>query len=85
MLAIFTRIVIFLAILVVIGQLIPDPFVAQMDSAVQYFAQNICALNLFVNAQTLLNALTIFLGVFVGAVLFILCFYFIKFTGGVQK
>lgn len=74
-----------MVVLITLGVFVPDPFVAQIDSALQYFAQNICSLNLFVDVAVVLNVLKIFLDVFSAAVLFILGFYFVKVTGGIQK
>lgn len=85
MLAIITRVLIFIAVLSIITVLIPNDFVTQIDSALQGFAQNICALNLFINAQTVLTALTLFLDAFVGAIVFIIFVFFLRFSGGINK
>lgn len=85
MLAILTRVIIFFALLTTISILIPQPLIAQIDSSISYFASQICSLNLFVNAQTLLNAISFFIGSAATIIVFVLCFYFVRVTGGTDK
>lgn len=79
------RVLAIMAVFTLVGSYIPDPFTAQIDGALSYFAGTLWSLNTFVDASVLLACVKIALNYLAGVVVFIMFVWFIRITGGTQK